>query len=117
MKILPRINDEIAVVVGRTEPQMASLRNKQEFILLPFGYRLLYLVAIIEHHLYGHIRVYAATARIRSKYYTIGVPVLVKQSFKMACLLQKEKKPLHSANGSTTDRKNATIPAVVLHMY
>ena len=117
MKILPRINAEIAVVGGRTEPQMVSLRNKQEFILLPFGHRLLYLVAITEHHLYGHIRAYAATARIRSKYYTIGVPVLVKQSFKMVCLLQKEKKPLHSANGSTTDRKNATTPAVFLHMY
>ena len=68
-ELLPRIKDEIVVACGRTDRWMASLWNKEEFILLPVGHCLLYLVTITEHHL----------ARIQTEYRIIRVRLLVKQ--------------------------------------
>ena len=90
------MKDEIVVVGGRTEQLMGSRWNKQELILSAVGHCLLYLIAIAEHHLCGHLGVNTTIASIPS---------------------QAEKKHLQTANGSITDRNNTTIPSVFVYRF
>ena len=77
-KLCPRIKDNLIVVGGRTERWMEATWNKQEFILLPRGHRISELIVLYEHKESGHLAIASTVARIRSKYWIIGITKLVK---------------------------------------
>ena len=68
----------ILVVTGRTEQWMEATWNKQYFVLLPKDHRFSYLVALHVHNSTGHLGTEATIAKIRSKYWIIGIRGLVK---------------------------------------
>ena len=79
VKLCPKLKDNIVVVGGRTERWTASTWNRQEFVLLPFEHRFEFLISEREHQLGGHLGVAATIARIRLRYWIIGIRKLVKR--------------------------------------
>jgi hypothetical protein len=76
-KLHPYVKDGILVVTGRTEKWMDATWNKQYFILLPKEHRYSYLVALHEHNAVGHLAASSTIAKIRSKYWIIGIRRIV----------------------------------------
>ena len=74
----PRIKDGLLVVGGRVERWMENTWNQQEFILLPKNHRLSYLLAHKIHRGGGHPGVAATIAKIRSRFWILGIQSLVK---------------------------------------
>ena len=76
-KLHPYVKDGILVVTGRTEKWMEATWNKQYFILLPKEDRYSYRVALHEHNAVGHLAASSTIAKIRSKYWIIGIRRIV----------------------------------------
>ena len=57
---------------------MAATWNRQYFVLLPKDHRLSYLIALHEHSFTGHLGVESTIAKIRSKFWIIGIHKTVK---------------------------------------
>ena len=74
----PSLKDGILVVGGRTERWMQATWNKQKFVLLPKDHPVSLLIITYEHSSTGHLGVAATIAKIRSKYWIIGVSRAVK---------------------------------------
>ena len=77
-KLSPELQEGILVVGGRAERWMEATYNNQKFILLPQSHKLSYLIALHEHKAIGHLGTEATIARIRSKYWIVGVRKIVK---------------------------------------
>ena len=69
---------------------MASTWNRQRFILLPKNNVVSILIANDEHAKGGHLGIAASISKVRSKYWIIGIRVLMKQIIRN-CRLCKEK--------------------------
>ncbi len=69
---------------------MEATWNRQRFILLPKDHRLSFLIALHEHNAIGHLAAEATIARIRSKYWIIGIRKLVN-SITSNCVKCKKK--------------------------
>ena len=89
-KLLPTVENEIIVVGGRAERWVYSTWNKQKFILLPKDHRFSQLVAEKEHIEIGHLALESTVAKIRAKYWIVGVRKIVK-SIISSCRTCKEK--------------------------
>ena len=72
-KLVPSIEDGVIVVGGRTERWMESTWNQQKFILLPKNHYLSRLIVEEEHNHIGHLAAESTIARVRSKYWIIGI--------------------------------------------
>ena len=94
VKLCPKLKDNIVVVGGRTERWMASTWNRQEFVLLPFEHRFAFLISEKEHQLGGHLGVAATIARIRLRYWIIGIRKLVKRVVADCVICRKKFKRL-----------------------
>ena len=79
VKLLPKVQDGLLVVGGRTERWVEATWNKQEFVLLPKEHRLSNLIAVHEHIKGGHLGVASTVSLISSKYWIIGVTKLVNK--------------------------------------
>ena len=77
-KLLPTLENGIVVVGGRAERWIYSTWNREKFILLPANHRFSRLVAEMGHIESGHLAVESTVARIRSKYWIMGVRKIVK---------------------------------------
>ena len=73
-KLRPRVEDGIVVVGGRTERWLeAATWNRSHFILLLKEHKPSHLIALHEHESIGHLATEATIAKIRSKFWIIGV--------------------------------------------
>ena len=78
IKLNPNKEGGIIYVGSRTERWNMYTWNQQCFILLPKNSRVSYLIALNEHNK-GHLGVDNTISKIRSKYWIIGIRLLVKQ--------------------------------------
>lgn len=79
VKLNPTVNERgIVVVGGRTERWMQSTWNKQEFILLPKDHHISTLILRHMHKIAAHPGVASTIARVRSKYWIIGISRLAR---------------------------------------
>ena len=78
-KLNPILEDGVIMVGGRTERWMQATWNRQKFILLPKNHRISELIARYEHGAGGHLGVESTIAKIRSKYWIIGIRILVRR--------------------------------------
>ena len=77
-ELLPTVENGIIVVGGRAERWISSTWNREKFVLLPAKHRFSFLVAEQAHIDSGHLGVEATIARIRTKYWIIGVRRMVR---------------------------------------
>ena len=77
-KLLPTVENDVIVVGGRVERWLCSTWNREKFILLPAKHQFSWLVAEKAHIESGHLAVESTIARIRSKYWIIGVRRMVR---------------------------------------
>ena len=77
-RILPTVEDGIIVVGGRAERWLYSTWNREKFVLLPEKHPFSWLVAQRAHIDSGHLALESTVARIRSKYWIIGVRRMVR---------------------------------------
>ena len=77
-ELKPSLEDGILVVGGRTERWMQATWNKQKFVSLPKDHPVSLLIIMYEHNSTGHLGVAATIAKIRSRYWIIGVSRAVK---------------------------------------
>ena len=89
-KLVPTVENGIIVVGGRTERWMEATWNMQKFILLPKDHRISRLIAEQEHVDSGHLAAESTIARIRAKYWIIGIRRVVN-SVISGCRKCKEK--------------------------
>ena len=102
-KLHPCIEDDIYVVGGRTERWMESTWNRQKFILLPKDHRLSYLIALRDHEAIGHLAVESTIAKIRSKYWIIGIRRIVSSIISKCVTCKRKFKKL-------AEQKMSTLP-------
>ena len=77
-KLNPRENEKgIVIVGGRTKRWMQMTWNKQQFILLPKNHPVTDLIIAYDHCKGGHLGSVPTIAKIRSKFWIIGVTRLV----------------------------------------
>ena len=66
-------------VGGRVERWMQATWNRQRFILLPQKHSISLLIARYEHAKGGHLGVQASIAKVRSRYWILGVNKLMRR--------------------------------------
>ena len=76
--LLPTVENGVIVVGGRAERWLCSTWNREKFILLPAKHNFSWLIAEKAHIDSGHLAVEATIARIRTKYWVIGVRKMVR---------------------------------------
>ena len=79
IKLNPQVEDGVMMVGGRTERWLEATWNRQRFILLPQAHRVTLLIIWYEHSRGGHLGVEATVAKIRSRYWILGLRKLVKK--------------------------------------
>ena len=89
-KLKPEIVEGVIMVGGRTERWMSSTWNRQKFILLPKQSHISKLIADYEHKQGGCLGLLSSISKIRSKYWIIGIRVIMKQIIRN-CRRCKEK--------------------------
>ena len=89
-KLVPTIEDGMIVVGGRTEKWNEATWGSQKFILLPKEHRISKLIIEQEHKDSGHLAAESTIARVRSKYWILGIRRLVN-SVISKCRTCKEK--------------------------
>jgi len=89
-KFKPEVENGVIMVGGRTERWMASTWNQQKFILLPNESHISWLIARYEHIKGGHLGVAASVSKVRSRYWIIGIRVMMKRIVR-ECRHCKEK--------------------------
>ena len=85
-------NDGMIVVGGRTERWMQATWNQQKFILLPKDHEVTMLIMQYEHEKGGHLGVVASIAKVRSKYWVIGISKLMKKMISSSVKCRKKLK-------------------------
>ena len=86
----PKLENGMLVVGGRTERWMEATWNRQYFVLLPKEHRLSYLIALHEHNSIGHLGTESTIAKIRSRYWIVGIRKIVS-SIVSKCVKCKRK--------------------------
>ena len=77
-ELLPTVENGVVVVGGRAERWVSATWNKGRFVLLPAKSHLSRLIAEKAHAESGHLGIEATIARIRLKYWIVGVRKLVR---------------------------------------
>jgi hypothetical protein len=77
-RLLPTVECDMIVVGGRAERWVYSTWNRQKFVLLPGNHHFSRLIAKKEHIEIGHLALESTVAKIRSRYWIVGVRKLVK---------------------------------------
>ena len=77
-KLRPVCNEGIHTVGGRTERWMGYTWNQQRFILLPKEHHVSRLIARSMHNKGGHLGISSSISKVRSKYWIIGLRMLMK---------------------------------------
>jgi len=95
-KLVPTFEDGVIVVGGRAERWLCSTWNREKFILLPAKHQFSWLVAEKAHIESGHLAVESTIARIRSKYWIIGVRRMVRSIIGRCKLCKLRFKKLES---------------------
>ena len=85
------IEEGIIKVGGCAERWMASTWNRQKFVLLPNDSQVSYLIAKDMHERGGCLGVASSISKVRSRYWVIGLRVLMKRIVKN-CRRCKEKR-------------------------
>ena len=78
-KLNPREEDGVIIVGGRTERWMEATWNQQKFVLLPKDHRLTELVIWDVHVKGGHLGIEASVAKVRARYWVIGLRKTMKR--------------------------------------
>ena len=89
-KLQPIEENGIVMVGGRTERWMQATWNKQRFILLPKDCPVTVLIANYEHKKGGHLGISSSIAKIRSRYWILGISRLMRKLIK-ECVFCKRK--------------------------
>ena len=115
-ELLPTVENGIIVVGGRAERWISSTWNREKFILLPAKHRFSFLVAEKAHIDSGHLGVEATIAKIRTKYWIIGVRRMVRAIVARCKICKLKFKKLQSQKMSTlpVERLKAK-PAISKH--
>ena len=100
-KLRPRIKDEVIVVGGRAERWMTGTWNKQEFILLPGESHITEIIAREIHEDGGHLGEAATVAKIRSKYWIVGIRKIVKRMIRKCTKCKMKLRKLEGQQMST----------------
>ena len=100
-KLLPTVENGVIVVGGRVERWLCSTWNREKFILLPAKHQLSWLIAEKAHIDSGHLAVESTIARIRSKYWIIGVRRMVRSIIGRCKLCKLRFKKLETQRMST----------------
>ena len=100
-KLRPQIKDEVIVVGGRAERWMTGTWNKQEFILLPGGSHITEIIVREIHEEGGHLGEAATVAKIRSKYWVVGIRKIVKRVIRKCIKCKLKLKRLEGQQMST----------------
>ena len=111
-KLIPTMEDGIYVVGGRAERWIHSTWNRQKFILLPGKHYFSKLIAEKEHIDVGHLALESTIARIRSKYWIIGVRKLVREVIRNCrhCKLKFKKLASQKMSPLPIERLKPTPP-------
>ena len=78
IRLTPRWKGELIAVGGRTR-WVAATWNNEEFVLLPYAHGLSYLIASDTHIKGGHLGISSTMAQIRSRFWIINLPRMVKK--------------------------------------
>ena len=78
-QLKPQVVDGVVLVGGRAERWMEATWNRQRFILLPKGHAISALIVAYEHCKGGHLGLEASVAKVRSKYWILGLRQMMKQ--------------------------------------
>lgn len=93
-KLCPRVDERGVIIVGgRTERWMSATWNRQEFVLLPKDNVISMLVINHIHNISGHLGTASTIARIRAKYWVLGISRTVKTMVKkcVRCQIKYER--------------------------
>ena len=101
VKLRPRVQDGMIMVGSRTERWMAGTWNKQEFILLPKEGHISEIIAREVHENGGHLGEAATVAKIRARYWILGVRKLVKEIIRRCVKCKVKLKRLEGQQMST----------------
>ena len=77
-ELVSTVEDGIILVGGHAERWLDSTWNRQKFVLLPRKHHFSRLIAEQEHVNVGHLALESTIAKIRAKYWIIGVRKIVK---------------------------------------
>ena len=100
-ELVPTVENGIIVVGGRAERWICSTWNREKFILLPAKHYFSRLVAEKAHVDSGHLALEATIARIRTKYWIVGVRRLVRSIIGRCKLCKLKFKKFQSQRMST----------------
>ena len=100
-ELVPTVENGIIVVGGRAERWICSTWNREKFILLPAKHYFSFLVAEKAHVDSGHLALEATIARIRTKYWIVGVRRLVRSIIGRCKLCKLKFKKFQSQRMST----------------
>ena len=78
IKLRPVSERGIILVGGRTERWMQATWNQERFVLLPKKHPISSLIIHFEHNQSGHLGVATTIAKVRSKYWILGISKLAK---------------------------------------
>ena len=95
-KLVPSVEDGIIVVGGRAERWVNSTWNKQKFVLLPGNHHFSKLIVEKEHREVGHLGLESTVAKIRSKYWIVGVRKIAKEVIRSCQVCKAKFKKLSS---------------------
>ena len=88
-KLQPVNEKGIVVAGGRTERWMQATWNRQKFVVLPKEHPISILIAVYEHEKGGHLGVEASIAKVRSKFWIIGIRRTMKRIVSKCCKCRK----------------------------
>ena len=91
-QLKPQVIDGLVLVGGRTERWMEATWNRQKFILLPKGHAISTLIVNYEHHKGGHLGLEASVAKVRSRYWIIGLRHMMRQTVSRCVTCKKKLK-------------------------
>ena len=77
-QLRPVYDEGLYTVGGRTERWMGCTWNQQKFILLPKTHHVSRLIAKNMHNKGGHLGISSSVSKVRSKYWIIGLKILMK---------------------------------------
>ena len=94
-KLHPRKDEnDILIVGGRTERWREATWNQQFFKVLPGKHHISLLIARYEHAVGGHLGRDATSAKIRAKYWILGIRALVEKIIEKCTLCKVKLKKL-----------------------
>ena len=91
-QLKPQVVEGVVLVGGRAERWMEATWNRQRFTLLPKGHAISSLIVAYEHRKGGHLGLEASVAKVRSKYWILGLRQMMRQCISRCVPCKKKLK-------------------------